>query len=202
MIKKIFALALLVTILFSCSTSNEVVQNGLFQKRKYNKGWHLNKSTTVKAKKGENIAQTYEKSKGEENNMEDANMADTENKKEKSVSSQFVSTKEETINEVVLFASNNENIKEVISTNEFEAIEADLIKITETKPVEVSKVDKQNSRNDDDAYFILLVILALILPPLAVYLIDGMGNTFWLSVVLTLLFWIPGVVYAMIRVFS
>lgn len=48
---------------------------------------------------------------------------------------------------------------------------------------------------------VLLVILAILLPPLAVYLHEGEINTrFWISLVLTLLFWIPGVIYALIVV--
>ncbi|HYF30846.1 MAG TPA: YqaE/Pmp3 family membrane protein [Chitinophagaceae bacterium] len=46
---------------------------------------------------------------------------------------------------------------------------------------------------------VLLVILAILLPPLAVYLHQGEVNTkFWISLLLTLLFWLPGVVYALI----
>jgi len=48
---------------------------------------------------------------------------------------------------------------------------------------------------------VLLVILAILLPPLAVYLHEGEVNTrFWISLVLTLLFWLPGVIYALIVV--
>jgi uncharacterized membrane protein YqaE (UPF0057 family) len=48
---------------------------------------------------------------------------------------------------------------------------------------------------------ILLVILALLLPPLAVYLHQGEINTkFWISLILTLLFFVPGVIYALIVV--
>jgi uncharacterized membrane protein YqaE (UPF0057 family) len=48
---------------------------------------------------------------------------------------------------------------------------------------------------------VLLVILAILLPPLAVYLHQGAINTkFWISLVLTLLFWIPGVIYALLVV--
>ncbi len=48
---------------------------------------------------------------------------------------------------------------------------------------------------------LLLVILAIILPPLAVYLHEGTVNgRFWLSLLLTLLFWLPGVIYALIVV--
>jgi uncharacterized membrane protein YqaE (UPF0057 family) len=46
---------------------------------------------------------------------------------------------------------------------------------------------------------LLLVILAILLPPLAVYLHEGEINSrFWISLLLTLLFWIPGVIYALI----
>jgi uncharacterized membrane protein YqaE (UPF0057 family) len=48
---------------------------------------------------------------------------------------------------------------------------------------------------------LLLVILAILLPPLAVYLHEGTLNSrFWLSLILTLLFWLPGVIYALIVV--
>lgn len=48
---------------------------------------------------------------------------------------------------------------------------------------------------------ILLVILAILLPPLAVYLHEGsLNGKFWLSLLLTLLFWLPGVIYALLVV--
>jgi uncharacterized membrane protein YqaE (UPF0057 family) len=48
---------------------------------------------------------------------------------------------------------------------------------------------------------LLLVILALLLPPLAVYLHQGeINGTFWLNLILTLLFFIPGVIHALIVV--
>lgn len=54
-----------------------------------------------------------------------------------------------------------------------------------------------------DTNTILLVILAILLPPLAVYLHENAINgKFWLSLLLTLLFWIPGVIYALIVVLT
>ena len=48
---------------------------------------------------------------------------------------------------------------------------------------------------------LLQVILAILLPPLAVYLHEGEINTkFWIDLILTLLFFIPGVIYALIVV--
>ena len=58
------------------------------------------------------------------------------------------------------------------------------------------KAGKEPSTNT-----LLLVILAILLPPLAVYLHEGViNNKFWISLILTLLFWIPGVIYALIVV--
>jgi len=65
------------------------------------------------------------------------------------------------------------------------------------------KLFKENQRmgKADDEQTILLVILAILLPPLAVYLHQNAINTkFWISLVLTLLFWIPGVIYALLVV--
>ena len=46
--KKIFSYLLVCSILASCSTSNQVVSNKLFQKRKYQKGWYINPTKSYK----------------------------------------------------------------------------------------------------------------------------------------------------------
>ncbi|TAH10979.1 MAG: YqaE/Pmp3 family membrane protein [Sphingobacteriia bacterium] len=59
----------------------------------------------------------------------------------------------------------------------------------------------QKAAGDASTNTVLLAILAIILPPLAVYLHENAVNgKFWLSILLTLLFWIPGVIYALIVV--
>ena len=61
------------------------------------------------------------------------------------------------------------------------------------------KANKANATPSTDK--VLLAILSILLPPLAVYLHEGTTNgTFWISVLLTLLFWIPGVIFALITV--
>ncbi len=48
---------------------------------------------------------------------------------------------------------------------------------------------------------ILKVILAILLPPLAVYMDKGIGTQFLLNVVLTLIgFWVVGIIHALIVV--
>jgi len=43
---------------------------------------------------------------------------------------------------------------------------------------------------------LLTIILAIILPPLAVGLQKGLSGSFWLNVLLTLVGWVPGVIHA------
>jgi uncharacterized membrane protein YqaE (UPF0057 family) len=67
---------------------------------------------------------------------------------------------------------------------------------------EVKKEIKKHKQNQGaDETTLLYVILAILLPPLAVYLHQGEINTkFWISLILSLIFWIPGVVYALLVV--
>lgn len=45
---------------------------------------------------------------------------------------------------------------------------------------------------------ILLLLLAFVLPPLAVLFKVGLRGHFWLNILLTLLFWVPGVIHAIL----
>ncbi|MEZ6087857.1 MAG: YqaE/Pmp3 family membrane protein [Pirellulaceae bacterium] len=48
---------------------------------------------------------------------------------------------------------------------------------------------------------LLKAILAILLPPLAVFMNSGLSGQFWLNVVLTILgFWIVGIIHALIVV--
>jgi uncharacterized membrane protein YqaE (UPF0057 family) len=49
----------------------------------------------------------------------------------------------------------------------------------------------------------LLMVLAVLLPPLSVFLKEGRINSrFWISLLLTLLFWLPGVIYSILVILS
>ena len=67
------------------------------------------------------------------------------------------------------------------------------------KQLKEFKKQKRNGEGSDNK--VLLIILAILLPPLAVYLHQGEINSkFWISLLLTLLFFIPGVIYALLVV--
>ena len=49
---------------------------------------------------------------------------------------------------------------------------------------------------------VLRIILAIILPPLGVFLQEGLGKVFWINCLLTLLGWLPGVIHAIYVIVS
>ena len=51
-----------------------------------------------------------------------------------------------------------------------------------------------------DGETILHIVLALLLPPVAVFLKKGIGKPLLISVVLTMLFFLPGSIYALLIV--
>jgi len=64
------------------------------------------------------------------------------------------------------------------------------------------KADKRAGRAAETDQ-VTLAILSILLPPLAVYLKeDEVNSKFWISIILTLLFWIPGVIFALLVVFD
>jgi uncharacterized membrane protein YqaE (UPF0057 family) len=63
-------------------------------------------------------------------------------------------------------------------------------------------VDSPQSPMADDM-MIICVILCFFIPPLAVYLWENsIGINFWISLILTLLFWLPGVIFSLIVVLT
>ena len=68
------------------------------------------------------------------------------------------------------------------------------------KQVKEFKANKKKGK-EPSTNTLLLVILAILLPPLAVYLHEGViNNKFWISLILTLLLIVPGIIYALIVV--
>ncbi len=45
------------------------------------------------------------------------------------------------------------------------------------------------------------VVLAILLPPLGVFMRFGLGRWFWIAVALTILGWIPGAIFALVILF-
>ncbi len=63
---------------------------------------------------------------------------------------------------------------------------------------EAIKQMKDKNTTQDDAAFILLIILAVILPPVGMLVYEGeLSARFWLSLLLTILGYLPGIIYTL-----
>jgi uncharacterized membrane protein YqaE (UPF0057 family) len=63
-------------------------------------------------------------------------------------------------------------------------------------PVPENVSEKEVSEKERFRMDLLRIILAIILPPLGVFLQVGFGLQFWINIVLTLLGYIPGIIHA------
>jgi uncharacterized membrane protein YqaE (UPF0057 family) len=63
---------------------------------------------------------------------------------------------------------------------------------------ELVKEIKEAKKTNDEK--LLMIILAIIIPPLGVGLVYGITNEFWISLLLTIIFWLPGAIYSVIKV--
>lgn len=92
-------------------------------------------------------------------------------------------------------------VKEVINsfTSASRSERKQRVKEAKKELKEYKKLKKSGA--DPSTNKVLLIVLAILLPPLAVYLHQGEINSkFWISLLLTLLFFIPGVIYALLVV--
>ncbi|WP_439651191.1 YqaE/Pmp3 family membrane protein [Pontibacter harenae] len=72
--------------------------------------------------------------------------------------------------------------------------------MTKAEKKELKKEVRKAFRQSSTTTSIVEIILAIILPPLAVFLHDGIGTSFWINIILTLLFFLPGIIHALLVV--
>ena len=203
-------------VLASCGSSNNVVSNKLISKRKYSKGFHINKNGNYK-NLNEDVAKNENVDKTEPKKFSD---------RTKSINKQQKVLRVES-SETVPMTWQAEKSELTIGT----AIAADgayAFEVTVDEPVSVEDLDaadaaieREHSKRDmrkslrkkvkgsessgwgADAIFILAVIFAILLPPLGVGIYT---NIDWMKVLiallLSILFVLPGMIYALLVVFD
>ncbi len=63
---------------------------------------------------------------------------------------------------------------------------------------EIKSAIKEAKKVDASDDLLLLVIVTILLPPLGMALYDGLSTRFWISLLLTLLFYLPGLIYTLV----
>lgn len=203
--KKLVSVALGALLIAGCSTSNEVASNKLFQKRKYQKGWHVNASPRF----DKNSVHTEEE-------LVEARevLVETEKEEKVLVASQSINASQ---NETIEFSEdlveemnvsffqkfqseNTENVTKLdfpSTALEIEPIELNEVEI-EPSNQQISPSNTESNLTDDDM-LLLLYLCAIFIPFVAVGIAtDWELDKVLIAVLLSFLCWIPGVIYAFI----
>lgn len=181
-------------ILGSCMTSNNVVNNKLISKRKYTKGFFINGKGNFK-------------SGGQEQEKDQLAIIEKPVQDHKVGHQDFQTRAVATINSSTYgdlqAKSENKSVSEVqvknVESKEQQKQQAERViekkeiagyKVKDLKLVQKELKSKSApSPVDDTAMLIILVILAIIIPPLAVFIYEGATNRFWIDLILAIIGW-------------
>lgn len=207
--KNIFILALSVLMIASCSTSNEVASNKLFQKRKYTKGWNMNTSPAIDNSKGtdkKDIAVNTD----ENTEAAKAPATSDEESAENSLSFNQESTFPVELTEIESYEpfirnenSNSNKVETSVNASHFYSNN----KLNTSPEIEESTKDsfssdqEESNNSSDDDMLILLYLCAIFIPFVAVGIVTDWDLTVVLiNILLTILCFIPGVIHAFITI--
>ena len=203
---KVIGLAMIsVFILGACSTSNEVVGGGIFQKRKHTGGVYWDRTEKVKASK-EVEEEEFDIFRLEEESQKKYVTTTTIHNQDNAVATTetdavyAASESDELIEETV---EDRSSTGTSVATTEDNNSSSKDNTVNEKKSKKLVKDKKSNAPAGGDAMFILAVILAILIPPLGVLIYT---NIDWMKVLicllLTILFFLPGMIYALLVVFD
>ncbi len=199
--------ALVVALIASCSSSNEVASNRAIQKRKYNKGFFVshNKKTNINHQKVNNDNKTISvaevKKETKEISFEKEVLSNTQNISVKAPKNNTVLNTITTLKKVKQQPKLNNAALNVVKNS---SVNKTLKPKTITKKI-VEKVKKakeiKNKQAGGDMDPIVYYLLAFFIPFLAVGLVtDWDIGQVLLNLLLTLLCGIPGIIHAFIVV--
>lgn len=194
-IKLMLSVSLIATlILGSCASSNEVTGGGFLQKRKYTNGVYFKGNGNLKGTSAKNEEKELDIFKGEERNSKKyvsstTASSETTSELETIFAEESVQAEEMTVLTDGVASENNSKTKTItaVETEQSSNIESQREVNQLSKKVNLRK--KTQKAPAGDVELILLVILALIIPPLAVYLYEGATQRFWIDLILALVGW-------------
>lgn len=97
----------------------------------------------------------------------------------------------------------NANVGQTVDFSKSGTNKSAIEKTVNTSSPQVEKMSvKKKTNKKTSGNIILEVILAFLLPPLAVFIHSGIGTPFWINLILTILGWVPGVIHALLVVFG
>ena len=211
-------IAFIAIVISSCGSSNNVVSNHGISKRKYTKGLFFQrksnlKTANTKVKEAE-LRNDKSLAKIEKAEKKKAKLANRKKSTENSDLSNIEPTRvsenqivNEEVPETGQFLTDSDNNEDEINSSVIENQGPAKGESIEEMPFEnrdqFEKKNNSTSSSDSGLMFILAVVFAILIPPLGVAIYT---NIDWMKVLiallLTFLFFLPGMIYALLVVFD
>ncbi len=193
--------------MMSCSSSSDLTSNSIIKKRKYTKGYHADfGKQKVQAPTANMAKQSAEPAPVRRTSLTasaDATAAEPLALKIKSnEAAKPISEKVE--NPALTESTKNRNLTSIAAAP-MALQHRDMSKMQRSATASHNAYTSTAAAGASAASGggkLLYIILAILLPPLAVGLLYGIGSEFWISLLLTLLFVLPGITYAIIKVLA
>jgi uncharacterized membrane protein YqaE (UPF0057 family) len=187
---RIFSLMILGSlVLGACSTSNEVVGGGIFQKRKYTGGVYWDRTEKLKTTK-DNGEEEFDIFRSEEENQRKYVSTTTIRTDAPAdyVTTDLASASVDGAENLNASTKTTETVGTVVAVEE-NTTEQDVQAPVKKKTAKQLSKKNSNVPADSDVMLILLVILAIIIPPLAVFIYEGASTRFIIDLILAILGW-------------
>lgn len=183
-------LSLLAVLLISSCATDKVVTDSWIQKRKYNKGFYISKAGKVEKAEPKERAQASNASSYTENIPVLSASVSSNTEQSIQTTTPAQKTKQGT----------KTSAKTVLSERTLQKLEKKIQKLEQKQ-----QGNSENSSKSplSELSTLLLVIIAILLPPLAVGLVTNWDTTkLLIGIILWLLFYLPGLIYALYLILS
>jgi uncharacterized membrane protein YqaE (UPF0057 family) len=188
-IRSLLLFPLIALFAFSCKTNTNLNSDALIQKRRYTKGFHLNlkkASKDLNRSNQERLIPLQAKAMASTQPLPLKKKLHRKRPLATNVTQRATELPESSPEEVLSSEKNpRRGFKEVFS-----------------KPDLPTRKFVPTSPPAAPASKLLVIIITILLPPLGVALVFGLAVQFWLSLLLTLLFYVPGLIYSLIVVLA
>ncbi len=201
----ILSFALIAVLLGSCNTSSDLTSTSVLKKRRYTKGYQVNiKGNTDK--KNNSVTADMESIEAKPVNAMPSDATaqaslSTEITEADLAPSPIIPTTPQSAKTVKAHREATTSVAKTPTKTNKKSSKRWVSKQYQTNSEALASSSAAAAASGSES-LALYVILAILLPPLAVGLLYGLGGEFWISLILTLIFYIPGLIYSLIKVFQ
>ncbi len=199
------ALIFLISCLASCQSNSDLSSSSIIKKRKYTKGFHVDLKSKSK-NPIERVAAFEIEPPESPKEQKPVSRVGTQPVLTASIEENIKIKDVKTQQESQSFSENKyrDYNRSDISQRAAKAANSNLRNFSwwnnERSNVLTSPASPSPATAATGVALIFLIILTIILPPVGVAVVYGIGREFWISLLLTILLYVPGLIYSLIKV--